>query len=104
MVYVDEIFQWNTESIKDPQARRVSARNSGQWCHLSADTEDELHAFAAKIGLKRAWSQKCGTPRVHYDLTPGKRALAVARGATEETGEQRCERMRKLAEAKGGTS
>lgn len=26
-------------------------------CHLTADTEEELHAFAAKLGMKRGFSR-----------------------------------------------
>ncbi len=53
-----------------------------QSCHMFSDTEDrdELHAIAQAIGLKRAWFRNSGrTP--HYDLTPGKRAQAIAVGA-----------------------
>jgi len=50
-------------------------------CHLFADTLDELHAFAAKLGLKHAWFQGGRFP--HYDLTPGMRTKAVAKGAVE---------------------
>lgn len=56
-----------------------------QWCHMVSDTsEEELHAFAARIGLKRSWFQ--GRPKssaAHYDLTPSRRARAVAAGAVE---------------------
>jgi hypothetical protein len=62
----------------------MPSNNKGQWCHMTADTEDELDAFAVKIGLKRSWCQRRGTPWVHYDLTPGKRRQAVAHGAVEE--------------------
>lgn len=54
----------------------------GPSCHLIADTLGELHAFAAKLGLKRAWFQnKRSGP--HYDLTVSKRQAAVALGALE---------------------
>ena len=39
---------------------------------------DELHAFAARLGLRRAWFQGD-----HYDLPPHGRAAAVALGAEE---------------------
>jgi ribA/ribD-fused uncharacterized protein len=62
----------------------AAARAHGtRWCHLIADTDDELHMFAARIGLRRAWAQQPGTAWSHYDLTPGKRAQAVAAGAVE---------------------
>ena len=49
-------------------------------CHMIADTEDELHAMAALIGVARKWYQ--GN---HYDVCLQMRALAVANGAKEIT-------------------
>jgi hypothetical protein len=49
------------------------------WCHLVSDRDfDELHAFAARLGLRRAWFQGD-----HYDLPEPVRARAVALGAEE---------------------
>jgi len=48
--------------------------------HLFADTDEELHAFAEKIGLKRIWFQD-RTPFHHYDLTVSKRRQALRAGA-----------------------
>lgn len=66
-VYVDEaIWRW--------QGRK--------WCHLLADDVDELHRFAALLGLHRLSYQ--GPPRTgnpHYDLTSFERSRAVAYGA-----------------------
>lgn len=73
-VYVDEIMVW-------PHAKGIFRGGS---CHLTADSLDELHAFAAKVGLKRAWFQNHPLAP-HYDLTPGRRAVAVKAGAIEET-------------------
>lgn len=58
-------------------------------CHLFADTDDELHAMAAKIGVARRWHQRPkaqGGPGMdaswsHYDIALSKRALAIAAGA-----------------------
>ncbi|MFI6889936.1 DUF4031 domain-containing protein [Streptosporangium canum] len=60
-----------------------------RWCHLFSDTSDEeLHAFAAQLGLRRSYFQKPNgslqTHR-HYDVTEGVRARAVALGAVEIT-------------------
>ena len=53
-----------------------------QSCHLVADTVEELHYFAGRMRLKPAWFQdKPELP--HYDLTIGKRMLAVKLGAIE---------------------
>jgi predicted kinase len=49
------------------------------WCHMATDGGfDELHAFAARLGLRRAWFQGD-----HYDLPPHRRTLAVVLGAEE---------------------
>jgi len=56
-----------------------------EWCHMVSDTsEEELHAFAAKLGLKRSWAQlRPKASAAHYDLTPLRRALAIKLGAVE---------------------
>lgn len=54
-------------------------------CHMVADTDEELHAMAALIGVARRWHQKAGTPQSHYDICLSKRAKAVAAGAIEIT-------------------
>ena len=48
------------------------------WCHMVADTDEELHAMAERIGMRREWYQGD-----HYDLRPDGRALALAFGARE---------------------
>lgn len=79
-IYVDPLF---TATARTAQARRLGNR----WCHLVTDSSDleELHAFAARLGLVRAWFQPHAT-LPHYDLTPAKRALAVRLGAVEVDG------------------
>ncbi len=52
-------------------------------CHMIADSEDELHAMADRIGVARKWYQKD-----HYDVALSKRAAAVAAGAIEITWRQ----------------
>lgn len=51
-----------------------------QWCHLVADSLDELHFFAKKMGLKRAWFQETAS-YPHYDVTIEVRAQALLYGA-----------------------
>ncbi|MFS2103615.1 DUF4031 domain-containing protein [Ralstonia sp. Ralssp135] len=51
--------------------------------HMVADTDDELHAMADKIGVARRWHQKAGTVHSHYDICKAKRAQAVRCGAIE---------------------
>ncbi|MGB1561571.1 MAG: DUF4031 domain-containing protein [Sinimarinibacterium flocculans] len=54
-------------------------------CHMLADTDDELHAMADRIGVSRRWHQKPGTAGSHYDICLAKRALALEAGAVEIT-------------------
>ena len=64
-VYVDEaIFEWRGK----------------RWCHMTATTHDELHAFARKLALKRSWFQDKDHHQ-HYDLTARKRSTAIRHGA-----------------------
>jgi hypothetical protein len=51
------------------------------WYHLMAlpRNDEELHEFAASIGLKQSWFQRESRP--HYDVTKSKRELAIAAGA-----------------------
>lgn len=71
-VYVDELSPC-VKSAKWPY---------DQSCHLVADYVWELHFFAGRMRLKPAWFQN--KPELpHYDLTKGKRLLAVKLGAIE---------------------
>lgn len=64
----------------------------GPSCHLYADTNEELHEFAARLGMKRAWFQKGSLP--HYDLVVSKREKAVRLGAVEHTDKEMVTHMR----------
>jgi Protein of unknown function (DUF4031) len=85
-VYVDAVF---TAAPQGTQARSHGTK----WCHMIATDLEELHAMALKLGLKRSYFQQ---HRIypHYDLVPSKRALAIAKGATEITTAEKL-RMRK---------
>ena len=66
-VYVDQAI-WKWQGLR--------------WCHLLADDLDELHRFAAGLGIKRTSFQsppKSSAP--HYDLTAYERKQAIAKGA-----------------------
>lgn len=55
-------------------------------CHMIADTPEELHAMADRIGIARKWFQDPAKGRVsfwHYDIAKSKRSLAVEAGALE---------------------
>ena len=73
-VYVDDLTNWGWKL----RGRTVAS------CHMFTDAVelDELHAMAERIGLKRAWFQEHRLAP-HYDLTPSRRADAVAFGAVE---------------------
>ena len=62
-------------------------------CHLIADTEEELHAFAKSIGLKRSWYQE-NSSIDRYDLNASKRVQAVRGGARQLSNKQFVEKMR----------
>ncbi len=80
-VYVDDL---NVRADVPDGARTVR----GRWSHLFADTEEELRAFAAKIGLKESWIQHPGEAHVHFDVVGRMRQRAVAAGATPVTWRQ----------------
>jgi len=72
-VYLDPMIDWG----------KCIGRAGPAWCHMMADTIDELHAMADRIGMKRRWFQNHAS-MAHYDLgTHGMRARAVAAGAIE---------------------
>ncbi|GHH60929.1 MULTISPECIES: DUF4031 domain-containing protein [Gammaproteobacteria] len=51
-----------------------------RWAHLLADTLDELHAMAARLGIpRRAFQNKLSG--AHYDVTAEMREQAILFGA-----------------------
>jgi len=51
-----------------------------RWAHLMADTLEELHAFAVRLGIpRRAFQDK--TSGAHYDVTAELRDEAIRLGA-----------------------
>ena len=68
LVYVDSLRQYP----------------SGHWCHMTADHIEELHQFAAKLGIPRRGFQNKGY-KWHYDLDPLRRSRAIQRGAQQIT-------------------
>lgn len=51
--------------------------------HMIADTPEELLAMVDRIGVQRKWIQHVGMREEHFDISEGKRTLAVAAGAIE---------------------
>lgn len=91
MVYVDDMLM---SATVDNGGRGVK----GKWSHLTATTEEELHAFAAQLGLRRSWFQPAKLfpdnaynrergqvgamrSRFHYDVVERVRQKAIALGA-----------------------
>lgn len=57
------------------------------WFHLTADSVDELHAFAVRIGLpSRAFHR--GARYLHYDVTAAQRLRALSNGAVAVSSRQ----------------
>lgn len=69
-VKVDEFRIW--------APTRIRCFKAGS-CHLTADSVEELHEFALRLGLRRDWFQPKSTP--HYDLTESRRTKALELGA-----------------------
>lgn len=86
-VYVDDMLMPASVPNGSRQVR-------GNWSHLIADTPEELHDFAARLGLRRSWFQEpkglggravpadsLKAQQWHYDVTAGKRREALRLGA-----------------------
>jgi hypothetical protein len=50
-------------------------------CHMIADSDEELHAMANRIGVRRHWHQAPPKHDSHYDIALSKRAMAIQHGA-----------------------
>lgn len=51
-----------------------------EWCHMMADTLQELHYFAAKMGVDpRLFHRSASYP--HYDITIQMRETMISHGA-----------------------
>lgn len=91
-------------SVYVDQVGYVTPNKNWKWdkaCHMYADTEEELHEFAASIGLKREWFQDHWS-LPHYDLTPNMRRKAISAGATSTNRRHLVEFMNKLRSSRRG--
>ena len=68
--------------------------------HMVADTLDELHARAVRLGLKRSWFQVSRSGMPHYDICQTKREQAIRFGAVEINRRKMVELIRRNREAK----
>ena len=76
MIYVDNLKKYKRQS----------------YCHMIADSIEELHEFANKIGIHRRWFHKN-----HYDLRAEERLKAVQNGAIETTSKQLVKILKKMS-------
>jgi hypothetical protein len=89
-VYVDPLFEYGGSA-------------AFKWkhsCHMYADTLEELHAMAKKIGMRSEWFQnKENGDLPHYDLRDSRRVKAIMFGAVEHTRHQMVEYRRARRES-----
>ncbi len=92
-VYVDPLFSH-------------SGSDTFKWkesCHMYADTLEELHSMALKIGMKLSWFQNKESLQ-HYDLVASRRKLAIRYGAISHNRQQLVDFMRKIRDARQNPS
>jgi uncharacterized protein DUF4031 len=71
---------WKTRGMTVYVDDAVTWWRGQRWAHLMADTLDELHAMAARLGMpRRAFQDK--TSGAHYDVTVELREQALRLGA-----------------------
>lgn len=78
VVYVDQLVEYPLGTVKGAERVRY-------WCHMFADSLDELHEMAQKIGMRRIWFQ--GLPEhsfPHYDISKTRRIEAIKHGAVSK--------------------
>jgi len=66
------------------------------WGHLIGDSLEELHEFAARLGLQSEWFQN-STKFPHYDITLKMKSSALAAGAIQLKGRDFIEKARCIA-------
>jgi hypothetical protein len=80
--------------VDDATISATVGRHTSRWSHLTADSRDELHAFAERLGLQRSYFQpgsamanpgSFSAEGWHYDLTEPKREQALRLGAVPVT-------------------
>lgn len=86
-VYIDALIKWGGSA-------------TFKWkesCHMFADTPEELHAMAKKIGLKREWFQD-HSRLPHYDLNKKRRVAAIKAGCIEADRKKTVSMMKKYSQ------
>lgn len=95
-VYVDELWQ------TPPGRNHRRAWPWPEFCHMAADTPEELQAMAVQLSLQPRWLQHRGTHKEHYDLNRPMRQRAISSGAIPISSRKMGEFM--LAKKKGEDS
>ena len=54
-------------------------------CHMIASTTEELFEMADRLRIARKWVQFHGQQKEHFDISAGRRSMAVKMGAKEVT-------------------
>lgn len=75
-VYVDPLSKFSTHNTSQPVQGQAT-------CQMYADTLEELHAMADRLGLPRSWFQNEQPEFPHYDLVHVRRDYAISLGAIE---------------------
>lgn len=68
---------------------------------MISDTEEELHAMAQGIGMKREWFQGPPNHFPHYDLSPRKQHIAIKKGAKLVGRREIIEIIRRIRDGQG---
>ncbi|HEY3736244.1 MAG TPA: DUF4031 domain-containing protein [Jatrophihabitans sp.] len=84
--YVDTVREYPDAGLRySPTGYALTGGGTlTEFCHLLADTREELHAMADELGIPRRFFQDHPW-RWHHDLPAHLREQAVARGAREVT-------------------
>lgn len=85
---------------KEPEGYVGRARARAAWCHMIADSEEELVTMARKVGLRDEWIQR-DAHGVHYDLVPSKRTRAIQFGAIACDRQEFVTALRRIGAARG---
>jgi Protein of unknown function (DUF4031) len=90
--------------VDDWRQRATIGPLEAEWSHLLADTEEELHAFADRLGLRRrSYQRHRRHPALnHYDVPETLRRQAIALGARPVTWRQAGRMIRRWRRADPG--
>jgi SOS-response transcriptional repressor LexA len=70
-----------TVYVDDMRLPVRTGQHEVHWSQLLADSEIELHVFAARLGLGRHSARELESPIAHYEVNETMRRKALAAGA-----------------------